>query len=184
MRRQDHAAASKFLSYVLRHEPQAIGLALDSEGWTHVETLIAAAARHGRILDRALIEQVVATSDKKRFALSPDGSSIRAVQGHSTARVAIRFAEKVPPATLYHGTAERFLESIRREGLKPGERQYVHLSEDVETATAVGQRYGKPVALVVEAEAMHRQGLGFHQAENGVWLTAAVPAQFLRLAGK
>lgn len=180
MSKQDHAAVSKFLSYVLRHEPQAIGLALDSEGWANVEALIAGAMQHGHSLDRAMIEQVVATSDKKRFALSPDGSSIRAVQGHSTTSVAISFEEKVPPATLYHGTAERFLESIRREGLKPGERQYVHLSEDVKTATAVGQRYGKPVVLSIAAGDMHEKGLKFSQAQNGVWLTMAVPPQFLR----
>lgn len=174
MSKQDHAAVSKFLSYVLRHEPQAIGLTLDSEGWTNVDALVAAAVQHGHTLDRALIEQVVATSDKKRFALSPDGSSIRAVQGHSTASVAISFEERVPPAVLYHGTAERFLESIRREGLKPGERQYVHLSEDVKTTTAVGQRYGKPVVLVIDAKAMHDQGHPFYQAENGVWLTLHV----------
>ncbi len=166
---------SKFLSFVLRHEPQAIGLTLDSEGWADVDALIGAAAQHGRALDWALIEQVVATSEKKRFALSADGACIRAVQGHSTSSVAISFAEKVPPAVLYHGTAQRFLESIRKEGLKPGARQYVHLSEDVNTATAVGQRYGKPVVLTVDAKAMHVQGFKFFQAENGVWLTAGVP---------
>lgn len=170
---------SKFLSFVLRHEPQAIGLVLDSEGWANVATLIAAAARHGRALDQALIEQVVATSEKKRFALSADGACIRAVQGHSTSSVAISFEEKGPPAVLYHGTAQRFLESIRREGLKPGARQYVHLSEDVNTATAVGQRYGKPVVLTVDAKAMHAKGFKFYQAENGVWLTGLVPPVFL-----
>lgn len=174
------AATSKFLSYVLRHEPQAIGLALDREGWANVDALITGAASHGRVLDRALIEQVVSTSDKKRFALSPDGQCIRAVQGHSTASVAISFAEKTPPDVLYHGTAERFLESIRKEGLKPGERQYVHLSEDVGTATAVGQRYGKQVVLTVDAKAIHGQGTKFFQAENGVWLTLCVPREFLR----
>lgn len=179
MSKPDHAAVSKFLSYVLRHEPQAIGLMLDSEGWANVDSLVTAAVQNGHTLDRTLIEQVVAASDKKRFALSPDSASIRAVQGHSTASVAISFEEKVPPATLFHGTAERFLASIRREGLKAGERQYVHLSEDVQTATAVGQRYGKPVVLTVDALVMHGQGIKFYQAENGVWLTVSVPQVFL-----
>jgi putative RNA 2'-phosphotransferase len=170
---------SKFLSYVLRHEPQAIGLTLDREGWTPIDALIAAAAQHGRALDRALIEQVVATSEKKRFAVSADGSSIRAVQGHSTDSVAISFEEKVPPAVLYHGTATRFLESIRAQGLVPGSRQYVHLSEDVQTASSVGQRYGKPVVLTIAASTMHAQGFKFHQAQNGVWLTANVPPAFI-----
>jgi len=170
---------SKFLSYVLRHEPQSIGLALDTEGWTSLDALIAAAAQHGRTLDRALIEQVVISSEKKRFALSADGSSIRAVQGHSTDSVAISFEEKVPPAVLYHGTATRFLESIRAQGLLPGSRHHVHLSEDVQTATSVGQRYGKPVVLTIAAGAMHEQGFKFFQAQNGVWLTASVPSTFI-----
>jgi len=171
---------SKFLSYALRHEPQAIGLALDREGWAQIDALIAAAAQQGRILDRALIEQVVATSDKKRFALSADGSSIRAVQGHSTDSVAIRFEEKMPPVVLYHGTATRFLESILAQGLLPDSRQYVHLSEDVQTAISVGQRYGKPVVLTIAAGTMHKQGFKFFQAQNGVWLTTNVPPQFVR----
>lgn len=171
---------SKFLSFVLRHEPQAIGLALDSEGWANMDALIAAATQHGHMLDRVLVEQVVTTSEKKRFAISPDGACIRAVQGHSTSSVAISFKEKIPPEFLYHGTATRFLESIRAQGLLPGSRQYVHLSEDVQTAMAVGQRYGKPVVLKIEALRMHQQGFKFFQAENGVWLVKTVPAEQLR----
>lgn len=170
---------SKFLSYVLRHEPQAIGLSLDQEGWADVDALIAAANQHGRQLDRALIEQVVETNEKKRFALSADGGLIRAVQGHSTESVAISFEERTPPAVLYHGTATRFLDSIREQGLRPGSRHHVHLSEDVATATSVGQRYGKPVVLTVDAARMHAQGFKFYQAQNGVWLTPDVPAEFI-----
>jgi len=170
---------SKFLSYVLRHEPQAIGLSLDQQGWASLDALIAAAAQHGRKLDRALIERVVATNEKKRFAISPDGACIRAVQGHSTDSVEIAFEERTPPAVLYHGTATRFLESIRKQGLAPGSRHYVHLSEDVPTATSVGQRYGKSVVLAIDAARMHAQGFKFYQAQNGVWLTPSVPAQFL-----
>ncbi len=173
------ADTSKFLSYVLRHEPQSIGLALDREGWARIDTLIAAAASHGRTLDRALIEQVVATSDKKRFAISEDGASIRAVQGHSTPTVSIRMEEKAPPPVLFHGTATRFLESIRRQGLLPGSRHHVHLSEDAQTAASVGQRYGQPVVLSISPATMHSQGHRFYQAENGVWLTANVPADFI-----
>ena len=173
------AEVSKFLSFVLRHEPQAIGLVLDSQGWANVDALIAAAAKHGRLLDRALTGQVVATSEKKRFALSADGACIRAVQGHSTDSVDIQFAERVPPDVLYHGTASRFMESIRKEGLLPGSRQYVHLSADVQTAVNVGQRHGKPVVLTVDAKAMHGQGSKFYQAENGVWLVGSVPSDFI-----
>lgn len=172
--------ASKFLSYLLRHEPQAIGLALDSEGWAALDALIDGAARQGRPLSRELIEQVAATSDKKRFELSADGLRIRAVQGHSTRSVDRSFEAKQPPDVLFHGTAARFLDSIRREGLTPGSRHHVHLSADEQTARAVGQRYGSPVVLAVDAGRMHAQGHVFHQAENGVWLTATVPPQFLR----
>lgn len=170
---------SKFLSYVLRHEPQAIGLVLDSEGWADIETLIAGANQSGKTLTREQIQQVVETSDKKRFSLSDDGLRIRAAQGHSTQAVAIQYPEKQPPEFLYHGTASRFLEPIQKEGLKPGERHYVHLSEDEQTAIAVGQRYGKPVVLKIEALRMHQQGFKFFQADNGVWLVRTVPTIFI-----
>ena len=172
--------ASKFLSFVLRHQPEAIGLALDADGWGSVDDLIAGAARHGRQLSRELIEQVVATNDKKRFELSADGLRIRAVQGHSTRGVDRQFEPRQPPGVLFHGTASRFVAAISRQGLKPGSRHYVHLSADEQTARAVGLRYGLPVVLVVDAVRMHAQGFVFHQAENGVWLTARVPPAFLR----
>ena len=170
---------SKFLSFVLRHEPQAIGLTLDSEGWANIDALIDGAARDGRTLDRALIENVVASSDKKRFSISPDGQSIRAVQGHSTKSVELQFEEKQPPETLYHGTATRFMDSINEQGLIPGSRHHVHLSQETATASAVGQRYGTVVILQVAARQMQEQGFKFYQAENGVWLTERVPVEFL-----
>ena len=170
---------SKFLSYVLRHQPDAIGISLDREGWADIDALIAATAKVGKPLDRALIQAVVATSDKKRFAISDDGLRIRAVQGHSAASVVISHAQRTPPDLLFHGTATRFLDSIRKDGLRPGARQYVHLSQDTQTAAAVGQRYGKPVVLKIKALRMHEQGFTFYQAENGVWLTSTVPALFI-----
>jgi putative RNA 2'-phosphotransferase len=171
--------ASKFLSYVLRHEPQAIGMVLDSEGWGDLDVLIDGASRQGQSLSRSLVEQVVVTSDKKRFELSVDGRRIRAVQGHSTNSVAREFEPRQPPDILFHGTAARFLDSIRREGLKPGSRHHVHLSADAQTARVVGQRYGSPVVLTVNAKSMLAQGFVFYQAENGVWLTDRVPPQHL-----
>lgn len=171
--------ASKFLSYVLRHEPQAIGLELDSEGWGSIDALIAGGLEQGRAIDAALIREVVTTSDKKRFELSADGKRIRAVQGHSTPSVAREFVAKTPPAVLFHGTASQFLESIRREGLKPRSRHHVHLTADEQTACAVGQRYGSPVVLRVDAAGMHVSGIAFYQAENGVWLVGSVPERFL-----
>ncbi|AJO81220.1 RNA 2'-phosphotransferase [Pseudomonas sp. MRSN 12121] len=170
---------SKFLSYVLRHEPQAIGLELDSEGWARIDALIDGAAREGRQLTPELIAEVVASNDKKRFALSADQQRIRAVQGHSSASVNLQLAEKQPPAVLYHGTASRFMASIDEKGLIPGSRHHVHLSQDMATAEAVGQRYGKVVILKVAAQDMQAQGFKFYQAENGVWLTDHVPVDFL-----
>lgn len=171
---------SKFLSYVLRHEPQAIGLQLDSEGWADIDSLIAGAAKAGPSLDIALIQMVVSSSDKKRFTISDDGLRIRAAQGHTTANVSLQHIEKEPPEFLYHGTATRFLELIRQQGLIAGFRHHVHLSQDIPTAIAVGQRYGKPVVLKVEALRMRQRGFEFLQADNGVWLITHVPACFIQ----
>lgn len=170
---------SKFLSYVLRHEPQAIGLQLDSEGWADIDALIAGAAKDGRALNIALIQAVVSSSDKKRFSISDDGLRIRAVQGHSAASVNLQYVEKEPPEFLYHGTATRFLESIWQRGLIAGSRHHVHLSQDIPTAIAVGQRYGQPVVLKIEALRMCQHGFKFFQAENDVWLTNHVPMSFI-----
>lgn len=170
---------SKFLSLVLRHEPEAIGLTLDTEGWARIDDLIACAAQRGKRIDRSTIDTIVVENDKKRFAISPDGASIRAVQGHSTTSIAITHVERVPPDVLFHGTATRFLDAILAQGLIPGSRHHVHLSATRETATAVGQRHGKPVVLAVNAKAMHDAGVVFYQADNGVWLTDHVPATFL-----
>jgi putative RNA 2'-phosphotransferase len=177
---KQHTEISKFLSFVLRHKPEAIGLTLDAEGWADIDLLIACANQSGQALTRTLLQEVVQTSDKKRFTVSEDGLRIRAAQGHSTQGVAIAHVEKRPPEFLYHGTATRFLDSIREKGLLPGSRHYVHLSEDEETATAVGQRYGKPGVLKVKALLMAEQGFKFYQAENGVWLIESVPAAFIK----
>jgi putative RNA 2'-phosphotransferase len=170
---------SKFLSYVLRHRPDAIGMELDREGWVEIAALITAAAKAGKKLDGDLIRSIVETSDKKRFSISGDGLRIRAAQGHSSPSVHISYPEKGPPEFLYHGTATRFIRSIRKEGLRPGPRHYVHLSPDMQTAATVGERHGKPVVLIVAAHAMHEQGFRFFQADNGVWLTEKIPPDFL-----
>ena len=169
---------SKFLSLVLRHEPERIGIALDSAGWTDVAALLAAAAAHGTpITDEHLLE-IVALSDKQRFALSPDRSRIRANQGHSV-EVELALAPATPLAILYHGTVDRYLDSIVVKGLIKGERHHVHLSADLATANVVGGRRGKPVILVVRAAEMVAAGHTFFVSNNGVWLTEAVPADFI-----
>jgi putative RNA 2'-phosphotransferase len=176
---------SKFLSFVLRHQPEAVGITLDKEGWTDINILMHAAAvtDHIKIVfDRDLLGLVVANNAKKRFEISSDGMRIRAVQGHSTESVARTLDEKEPPLTLYHGTAQQFIASIMKEGLKAGERHHVHLSQTIETAISVGSRHGKVVVLEVNSLAMHNHGYKFYQAENGVWLTDHVPLGFLYVA--
>lgn len=169
---------SKFLSLVLRHEPEKIGLTLDEAGWVPVADLLAALARHRHPLTEAELGEVVATSDKKRFAFSEDGTRIRASQGHSV-EVDLGYEPATPPAILHHGTVDRFIESIREKGLIKGQRHHVHLSADVATATIVGQRRGKPVLLTINAEGMHAAGCAFFRSANGVWLTEHVPSRFI-----
>jgi len=174
----DDVRTSKFLSLILRHKPERVGLALDAEGWVEIDVLLAALTNHGRPLARAVLKRVVAENDKKRFAISADGARIRAVQGHSRS-VDLGLAPVQPPPALYHGTVARFVDAIRREGLKPRGRQYVHLSQDWATARAVGARRGAAVVLTVRAGAMGEEGHSFFRAGNGVWLCAAVPARYI-----
>ncbi|KOG33648.1 RNA 2'-phosphotransferase [Streptomyces resistomycificus] len=168
---------SKYLSKHLRHQPERIGLTLDEAGWVEIDVLIAAAAAHGFRFSRDELDHVVATNDKRRFAI--DGTRIRASQGHSI-DVDLGLPTATPPAYLYHGTAARSLDAIRAEGLRPMNRHDVHLSPDRETATRVGARRGRPVVLSVDAGAMHRDGHVFQVSVNGVWLTKAVPSTYLR----
>ena len=178
----DHPHISKFLSYILRHHPESIGITLDSDGWVEIDLLLAQAQKHGRGISRQELQETVDNNSKKRFTLSEDGCRIRAAQGHSTAQVSMRLAPHTPPDVLYHGTATRFLDSIMRQGLQAGERHHVHLSADRETAVKVGQRHGKPVVLRVDAAAMHQAGWAFYLSDNQVWLTEAVPPQYLAVA--
>jgi putative RNA 2'-phosphotransferase len=172
---------SRFLSYVLRHAPEAIGIELAPGGWVHVDELIARCAAAGRVFDRSELEAVIAGDSKRRFTLSPDGSRVRAAQGHSVP-VDLGLVPVEPPAVLFHGTATQFLEAILQEGLKPQRRKQVHLSPDAMTAAAVGSRHGKPVVLTIESCAMHQAGFMFFEADNGVWLTDHVPARYLGMA--
>jgi putative RNA 2'-phosphotransferase len=174
----DLVKTSKFLSLVLRHKPEEIGLTLDASGWADVDELIRLVNQHGRMLDRPLLERVVSGNDKKRFAFSDDGTRIRASQGHSV-EVDLALPPTAPPNLLYHGTASRFVESIRATGLHSASRQHVHLSVDEVTATKVGQRHGKPVILVVRSGQMAAAGHHFYVSVNGVWLTERVPVEFI-----
>ena len=179
-RSRDLVRVSRRLSLVLRHDPGSIGLVLDRAGWVEVEDLLAALGRAGQHLTRAGLEQVVRTSDKQRFAFDASGRRIRAQQGHSV-EVDLGLQPQVPPADLWHGTVERSLEPILREGLVPRGRHHVHLSPDVATARAVGSRRGRAVLLHVDAAAMGAAGQVFYRSGNGVWLVDAVAPRFLRV---
>lgn len=169
---------SKFLSLVLRHKPGEIGIALDEAGWTDIDGLLDALAKHDRPITREELEYVVRTNEKKRFAIHDDGRRIRASQGHSV-DVELGYERTKPPEFLFHGTVERNVESIRREGILRGERHHVHLSPDRETAIKVGSRRGKPVILRVNSGAMERDGYCFYRSDNNVWLTDIVPPQYV-----
>jgi putative RNA 2'-phosphotransferase len=171
---------SKFLALHLRHAPERIGLSLDEAGWASVDELLAAAAASGFPITRAELDAAVAEPTKRRYAYDETGTRVRAVQGHSV-EVALGYAPSAPPDELFHGTVERFLETILAEGLRPMERQHVHLSPDVETAQVVGRRRGKPLILRIDAAGMAADGAEFFRADNGVWLVAAVPPSRLSL---
>jgi len=170
---------SKFLSKHLRHQPEALGLTLETGGWVKVDDLLSACQHYGFPITISELEKVVDTDNKQRYSFDETGEKIRANQGHST-QVEMDFQEVTPPSTLYHGTVEKFMDAILAEGLKKMNRHYVHLSRDLETATKVGSRRGKPVILEVDAGAMHAVGYKFYCSANGVWLTDAVPAFYLR----
>lgn len=171
---------SKFLSLILRHSPETVGLRLEDNGWVGANELLAACARNGKALTRAELEEVVETNDKKRFSFDASGKRIRANQGHSVA-VEIEFEKRTPPAVLYHGTAEKNVQSILEDGLRKMRRHHVHLSADAETARRVGVRYGKPVIFEIDTKAMLANDFEFFVSANGVWLIENVPPQFLRL---
>ena len=173
-------AISKFLSKYLRHEPEALGLTLEPGGWVPVEQVLSGAERLGFSITADELTRVVAENDKQRFAFDDTGLRIRANQGHST-EVDLELKEAEPPERLYHGTVSRFLAAIRAEGLKKMNRHDVHLSSDVQTATKVGQRRGKPLVLVIDSARMAADGYKFRLSANGVWLTEHVPPEYIQV---
>ena len=168
-------STSKFLSLILRHKPQIVGIELDEHGWAEVDELI----RRVKNLDLATLEQIVATDEKQRYSFSADKKLIRANQGHSIP-VDVELEELKPPEILYHGTSENFAASIKLQGLLKKSRLYVHLSSDIETATKVGRRHGKPKIFLVESLKMFDDGYKFFRSVNGVWLTEHVPVKYLK----
>ena len=167
---------SKYLSFILRHQPDSIGLELTDEGWANISELIGKTRKFK--LTKELINTVVETNDKKRFLVSEDGLRVKANQGHSV-EVKLELKPMTPPDVLLHGTAERFLDSIFEQGLTKQQRHHVHLSEIQKTALSVGARYGKPVLLKIDSKQMYEDGFEFFKTENDVWLVGSVPVNYL-----
>lgn len=179
MEKHARTRASKHMSLVLRHQPQSVGLTLDAQGWVDVDLFLQRLAAHGTRLSRADLDEIVATSEKQRYALSPDGTRIRANQGHSVT-VDLGYEPATPPAVLLHGTIAAVLPAIREGGLRKMSRHHVHLSADEATARNVGGRRGAPVILHVDAAQMAADGFVFYRSTNGVWLTDHVPPRYVR----
>ena len=169
---------SKLLSLALRHEPSALGLAVDAGGWADVSELLDGLRAHGHDLAVADLRSIVTGSDKQRFAISDDGIRIRANQGHSIA-VDLGLQPVIPPSVLFHGTGAQNVASILRIGLESRGRNHVHLSGDEDTARKVGMRHGKPVVLAIRAAQMHENGTVFYRSANGVWLVESVPPEYI-----
>ena len=178
MDERSHTKLSKFLSLVLRHKPEIIGISLMEKGWVDTYTLIEKMNEYGQQIDFETLSIIVETNNKKRFGFSEDKSKIRANQGHSL-DIDLGYVQKTPPDILYHGTAEKYVESIFKIGLEKRKRHQVHLSKDIETAYKVGQRHGKPFIFKILAKEMHQDGFQFFESDNKVWLTENVPIQYL-----
>ena len=178
MNEQELKKKSKFLSLILRHQPEKVGITLDESGWVDVEVLLAAMSQQGKGMSRATLDTVVQSNDKQRFSFNADGTRIRANQGHSIS-VDLGYTTAVPPEILFHGTPEKFIEPISREGLKKMNRHHVHLHVDEQTSIAVGRRRGRPVLLKVRAREMHQAGCEFFVTPNQVWLTDSVPVEYI-----
>lgn len=169
---------SKFLSLILRHQPETIGLKLDENGWADVEELRAKSAKKRVHFSLEELDEVVETNNKKRFAFNEDKTKIRASQGHSI-NIDLSLEAIQPPDFLYHGTAEANISSIMAKGIEKRSRQHVHLSADKETATKVGMRHGKPIILTIRTGKMYEEGIAFFQSANGVWLTEFVDPKYI-----
>lgn len=174
----DLIKTSRFISLILRHKPETIGITLDEHGWSNVEELIAGISKT-QYIDMAMLEKIVATDNKQRYSFNEDKTLIRANQGHSIP-VDVELPKKEPPAILYHGTGEKYVKSIDEQGLNPKSRLYVHLSGDEATAKSVGSRHGKPVIYEIYTGEMHSAGYVFYQSVNGVWLTKNVPVKYMK----
>ena len=174
----DLQSISKYMSLILRHKPEVIGICIDEHGWANVEKLIQGIAKNNPGFNMEALEEIVKTDNKQRYSFNDDKTLIRANQGHSI-QVDVELEEKEPPNVLYHGTGEKYVTSIDKNGLIPKSRLYVHLSRDIETARAVGKRHGKEIIYSVNSAQMYKDGYKFYLSKNGIWLTKKVPMKYL-----
>ncbi len=179
LKMSDLVKLGKYLSLILRHKPEVIDIKLDEHGWADVEELLAGMNRQGRFINRELLDEIVKTNNKKRYQYNDDLTKIRANQGHSI-NVDVNLQEKIPPNTLYHGTALRYLYEIKLFGIKKMNRLYVHLSKDKETAINVGKRHGKAIILEIDTKKMLNDGHKFYYSNNGVWLCDDINFKYVR----
>lgn len=175
---KENTNLSRFISYVLRHNPDAAGIKLSENGWADVNELLDGINKTGRKINFETLKTIVDKDNKRRFSFNDDMTKIRANQGHSI-NVQVEMAERIPPDVLYHGTAERFLENIKKYGIVKKTRRYVHLSNDAETAIKVGSRHGKPVVLTIDTKQMVADGYRFLLSANGVWQSQDVPWKYI-----
>ncbi len=178
MNEKQQKRIGKFISLILRHEPQKIGLTLDDAGWANVNELLAGLKSKNHEISFDQLKELVASNDKQRYSFNEDQTRIRANQGHSL-NLDLQLEAQEPPEMLYHGTATRFLDSINEKGLVKGSRHHVHLSSNESTAQQVGSRHGKPVVLKIASGEMYKNGYMFYCSENLVWLTDQVPTEFI-----
>lgn len=171
---------SKFLALVLRHKPESIGIILDNNGWADVEELLKNISKEDKFFNFEVLKDIVDSDSKGRYSFNEDNTKIRANQGHSI-KVDVELKEVLPPDTLYHGTATRFMDSINRQGLRKGNRLYVHLSDDLQTAVKVGKRHGEPIVLNIDTSNMVKDGFKFYLSKNGVWLVESVPSKYIHV---
>jgi putative RNA 2'-phosphotransferase len=174
---------SKFVSLVLRHQPEIAGLTLGQGGWVRIDDLVAGAKKAGVELSPEILREIVEHEERKRFTISDDGLRIKANYGHSLP-VDLGLEPTAPPEVLFHGTARHLVEAIRAEGIARKGRHYVHLSADEVTALAVGRRHGEPVVLRIRARAMHEDGFEFRLSESGIWLTRSAPPHYIEFPGE
>lgn len=176
---KENKRISKFLSFVLRHHPELIGIELDENGWTEVSSLIEKSRQTEPKLDLEMLKYIVDSNAKKRFSFNESLNKIRANQGHSV-KIDLGYTPQEPPEILYHGTGGKFVDLIRNSGLEKQSRHHVHLSQHKDTAVNVGQRHGKPFIFEVLSGQMHKDNYEFFLSDNNVWLTDHVPPKYLK----